>query len=69
MLGLGNVTGFEILSADEAEDGTASVWVNLGFKTAAGEERRIENAQITLRKEGDLYKIGYGSFKGILEAA
>lgn len=69
MLGLGNVTGFEILSADEAGDGTASVCVDLDFRTAAGEQRRIENAQITLRKEGDLYKIGYGSFKSILEAA
>lgn len=69
ILGLGNVTGFEILSSQEQKDGSYSVWVNLDFRTAAGEQCRIQDAQITLRKEGDLYKIGYGSFKSILEGA
>lgn len=69
MLSLGSLTGFEVLSAREAEDGTAEVTVNLDFKTAAGKEAHIEKADILLKREGDLYKIGYGSFKSILEAA
>lgn len=69
MLGLGNVTGFEILSSQEQSDGSYSIWVNLDFRTAAGEQCHIQDAQIILRKEGDLYKIGYGSFKSILEGA
>ncbi len=69
MLGLGNITGFEILSSKENDDGTASVWVNLDFQKADGQLCRIENCEISMRKEGDLYKVGYGSFKSILEAA
>lgn len=69
MLSLGNVTDFSVIEWTEAEDGTAAVTVDLDFKPSAGEQVHIENAQILLKREGDLYKIGYGSFKSILEAA
>lgn len=69
MLGLGSVTGFTVLSSTEAEDGTATVTVDLDFKPVSGDVAHIKSAKLLLKREGDLYKIGYGSFKSILEAA
>lgn len=69
MLSLGKVTGYQITGWTEDNDGTATVTVTLDFTSAAGKDTRIENAQIFLKREGDLHKIGYGSFKSILEAA
>ncbi len=68
MLSMGTVTGFEVLSSSEEEEAMATVTVNLNFEPTGGEPVRIEGAQIILKREGDLYKIGYGSFKSILEA-
>ncbi|MEA5059042.1 MAG: GerMN domain-containing protein [Candidatus Pelethousia sp.] len=69
MLSLGNITGFTILLSNETEEGTAVITANLDFKNAVGDLHHIENAEILLKREGDLYKIGYGPFKSILEAA
>lgn len=69
MLGLGKITGYEITGWSESSDGTATVTVELDFTSADGVATRIENVSLFLKREGDLHKIGYGSFKTILEAA
>ncbi|MDR0840518.1 MAG: GerMN domain-containing protein [Christensenellaceae bacterium] len=68
MLSLGNLRAFTITGSLAQED-AVTVYATLEYFTAAGEVRHIEDAQLLLKREGDLYKISYGSFKSLLERA
>ena len=69
ILSLGSLLDYELFSWEENRDGSVTVTVNMTFRRADGQTANIENAQLILKKEGDIYKADYNSFKRILEAA
>ncbi len=70
MLTLGRVTGYTLYfyTTDEGL-AQASVRADLEFTDASGVTRTVAGADIALRGEGNLYKLGYYSFKELMEGA
>lgn len=70
MLTLGRITGYTLYSyvVDEGH-AQASVRADLEFTDASGVTRTLAGADIALRGEGNLYKLGYYAFKALMEGA
>ena len=69
MKALGDLTEFSVKRFEEAENGlSATAIVDLVFTyNEDGVTKEITSASLPLKKEGDLMKLGYASFRRLLE--
>jgi hypothetical protein len=68
MLSLGTLVHYEIKNSKLSDDQSyAYVYVDLEFKYADAKESIIQNARFLMKREGDLYKTGYETYKSAFE--
>lgn len=68
MLSLGRITAYTLYSDTVSEEtGTAEVHADLEITDAAGNIKTRNGVTISLRSEGNLYKLGYSAFKALME--
>lgn len=70
MLSLGRVTAYTLYSYElSGETGHAIVFADLECTDEKGNTRSLAGITITLRSEGNLFKLGYYAFKALLEGS
>lgn len=68
MLSFGRITAYTLYSYTVSDDtGQAQVRADLEITNASGEIMTLRDVTVTLRSEGNLYKLGYDAFKQLLE--
>ncbi len=68
MMSLGSLKSFTLHGYSLGEDEAyARIKVNLNFLPADGEEKELNDSSLLLKREGDLYKLGYGTLLNVLK--
>lgn len=68
MKSLGSLKNFNLHGYSMGEDeGYARIRVDLKFLFANGEEKELKDSPLLLKREGDLYKLGYGTLLKVLK--
>lgn len=68
MSGICTISAYEITDCELDEDeGHASVHVDMTVTDADGTERELKDAVITMKSEGNIYKLGYSAFLALIE--
>jgi len=68
MLSLGSLESFTTNGYSLGEDEAyARISVDLNFLSANGEVKELKNSTLKLKREGDLYKLGYGTLLDVLK--
>lgn len=67
LLSLGRLNGYTVHEVTQDVEGglTAHAEVSMEFTRANGEKGVVSRAQLPLWREGDLYKVGYASYKSL----
>ncbi|MCE5235531.1 MAG: GerMN domain-containing protein [Eubacteriales bacterium] len=68
MLSLGSFVNFTLYGGSFGDDENyARIKVDLVYKASDGTEKELKGRQLLLKREGDLYKLGYGTLLAILK--
>ncbi len=67
MMSCGRLESYEITGLNRDEYGTYAL-AELRIASPDGTVKRVSNAKLYLEDEGDLYKVGYGSLKALMES-
>lgn len=67
MRGLGKVVSYEITDSGTDDNGLY-VLANVRISSPGGTVKRISNAALYMAKEGEIYKVGYGSLLKLMES-